>query len=237
MSGRAATKLAPHSPEWKLHKAFVKKLQAIREAKGVTVAQMFKQLGISKRVGNSMLYHDRELPDKELQSRLIQWAFHNKSWENAPSLKLSRRWTRALAKKWPSRKVFFPPALWRRMVAKSKELGYSTEALIYLALDRLLNDEPTLVTLKQAIAEAEKARVSQVLSENPLLLEFLKSEVPLVKQIAENTVVQNVEDVYEDVETGVERIANTYVEDGPASLVYCRDEHGNKRGKGGKESS
>jgi hypothetical protein len=98
-------------------------------------------------------------------------------------------------------------------------MGYSMSAFIYLAVERLLNHEPVLATYKEAIAQAEEARLVTDLEQVPELKTLLTADLELVKARGKKLV--SADRLRPDISPhALEQLAETVFADGPATQVH-----------------
>jgi hypothetical protein len=75
-----------------------------------------------------------------------------------------------------------------------ERLGCTISSFVHLAVQRLLDNEPTLVTLEQAVKEFEGARIEQLFEENPYVEQILRGSVAVAAQVKAKAKARSAED-------------------------------------------
>lgn len=156
------------------------KLRLLRENEGWTTRQSARRLGL-----NHKAYVKMEagalLLTPEVQRRVIELYFKRLSrtkHPTMPALAYVPREVKHVYIKW------FDEELWWRTSRYALTSGVSISAVVAAALERFLGDEPALVTIKAALAVAEKMRTESILAANPDIVYILRGDPQVAKLAA-----------------------------------------------------
>lgn len=201
-------------PRHRLAQAIGQKLNGVRTARGQTVPEMAKQVGVKQDLLEKVLFGDK-IPHPVFAERLLGWLVENRSYEKSPRMKTVTRVAKSAG--WQKHTFYLPPMLEKRIRKLCKETGYDFRSWIILAVERLVDHEPTILTYKEAMERVNNARLTAQLQENPALQDILTVEDELAVQIGAQV------DKLQPVEMGnvvapytTHQLANTSVHDGPA---------------------
>jgi DNA-binding XRE family transcriptional regulator len=200
-----------------LVKAVSNKVKLVAAQRELTRAQLAEQLGVAEHIMTA-IYQETALPGPELGTRLLKWMLDpSLSWKHAPQLR-----TKTQSEKkpgWVKLFLWLPRDLNTKLELACSSTGYSREAFIQVAVTRLLEHEPTMTTLKQAIAEVEKLLVQRAVNDNPSLMTMLELDEAVIPEATGKTKRA----VAEEEPLVTQQIAALPVFDGVAALI-SRDE-------------
>lgn len=163
-----------------------KKMRAVREATGYSIRATAEAIGVRSSYYKA-IEEGRFFPSQELQRRFVRWAFKKHDWRLHPTIP-------AKAFKRKLHKVvglnIYDKAFYRQWEQTAKEVGCSMMAFAEEAIRRLMADEPTIVSIKQAIKTAERMREQQILDANPDLFSILDADPVIAKLVHKTEEVQ-----------------------------------------------
>ena len=156
-----------------------RRLRLVRVKRGLTEPQAAKQLGVSA-VEWGIYASGLGLPQSELAKRLVKWMFEGVTYEKQPLLSRT-----ALMKRdgWQRYDVHLPPNTVQRLRRRATLLNVTSDELLQIGIERLLDNEPVLNTLDKAIEQVRRANVVQLLAENPELACILQGDMALALEV------------------------------------------------------
>ena len=158
------------------------KLKAVREAIGASVNQACVALACHSNYYKAC-EEGRLLPSREFRQRFIRWAWAYNTWEKAPTIP-------AAPKKPQQAKVValrvYSRDFYERWRLAAQSCGFSMTAFAMVAIERLLEHEPTMTTIKAAVKKVEDARWQMILEANPDILDILNGD-PLQARFVHST--------------------------------------------------
>lgn len=194
-------------------KAIGKKFRQIREALGYSQAEFAVHLGC-----NYNTLKDIESlkirPTNQLAMRFVWWCWGHGSWKDCPTLAIEGR----QVKKQVARisVPFYDYDLYQRMRKTCVEMNCSGAAFIKVAVERLLNSEPTIVTIRQAVRAAEELRLQSIFEQNPAFIQILEGDPLAAKLIHDTTPIQPMQH-HEEHPFGIAKVNSWNPEhDGPS---------------------
>lgn len=188
------------------------KLRAVREAIGASVNEACIATACH---GNyyKACEAGRFLPSYEFRQRFIKWAWEYKTWEKAPTIPAAPKKPR---KHKPVLLRVYDPDFYSRWELAARTSGFSMTAFAIVAIERLLEHEPTMVTIRQAVQKVEDARWQMILEANPDILDILKGD-PLQARFVHSTC--SATPVRPEMGPGVLDVWNPKTNDGPSQPV------------------
>lgn len=157
-------------------------MKAIREGLGYSPTAVATELGCRLDIYKK-IEEGRFPPTRELRRRFVRYCFANESWRSHPTLPATVR-KRQEGISYNIR--FYDTDLVDQWKTKAHAIGASMSAFAEEAIRRLIADEPTIVSIKQAIQSAERMRAKQILDANPDILEILEGD-PLQARLVHMT--------------------------------------------------
>lgn len=157
------------------------KLTKFREARGWAQSTAAVKLGVRLSV-YKRLEAGQIMIHPELQRRVIEVYFKQIDRSKTPTMPALPRWKARTDQRVSMR--WFDPELWERTKKFALTNGVSMSAVVAAALERLLLDEPALVTIQAALKVAEKLRTESILAANPDLVYILQGDPQVVKLAA-----------------------------------------------------
>lgn len=174
-----------------LEKKLGRRLSRLRQTLGQSRTEFAKALGIRPRYLTA-IEDGRVCMTAELAVRVVLWAWEGFSWEDYPTLPAlllrDSAKIRKNAKPYRSKKITWPDTpFYRERFDAAQEaagtLGVSLEALIHLALARLLADYPTLITLREGARAYEQMRIDTVRQWFPEIIPLLDGDATAAKAL------------------------------------------------------
>lgn len=180
--GRGARAEAVQVPDHSnpLQQALAKRLEYIREQRGISAHDAAKQVGIS----SSRWTYITEfgvMPDHRERERMAAWAFDGVDFTNAPRARPGQKMKKGDG--WKRHWVDLPKSSDLRLIRMAKRTGYSMSAIIQLALERFLDNEPIIATFEEAIERAERARVTALVNTDPNVQTLLEGDLELAVKL------------------------------------------------------
>ena len=191
------------------------KLQHIIKTLDITKEQFAHRCGCSVHTLNDIMRR-KQLPGPELARRMVLVIWEHKSFSYAPKLVHKMAEMRAQPNQ-ETLSVKVPTKLKKRVVQWATDHGYSQRTLVILALERILDNEPALVVLADAMAKIQRTNDLNALSARPALIELLKGEPALAAKLHTETKLTQVR---ESEDLPVEKLAEWPYEAGPARPVF-----------------
>jgi hypothetical protein len=179
----AAEAVAPKPIKQKtnpLAQALWEKIDHVRNYRKESMEEMAAHWGVDAKVAVA-IRDGVAIGSPELHDRISKWMFERVSFRKARALK--PRATQAKAERWPFVSIQIPPGLKFRVEQRAGQLNMSTDAFVHVALERLLQHEPTIVTIRQALDLAEGARVAHLMQASPALKDMLEAEVVVLDEL------------------------------------------------------
>lgn len=155
------------------------KLKKLREGREWTRQQAARRLGLEHKTYCKMEY-GRIILSPEVQRRVIELYFKQTDRSKTPTMP-ALEWQAKDQQRVEIR--WFDAALWQRAAHFGVVNGVAISAVVAVALERFLLDEPALVTIQAALAVAEKLRTESILAANPDLVYILRGD-PQVSKLA-----------------------------------------------------
>lgn len=162
----------------RLAKVAGKKFRKIREGFGLSIIECAKQTAVPE----SVLYffeHGQLTPNQALAERLRDWAIGRIDFTGQPPPR-SKAAELEAASDFSVVKTKIDAPLAKKLRIQAKRLGYSQSALVHLAIERFLLDQPALNTLERAKKAIDTTRIQMALQEAPALRDILDCEVDLI---------------------------------------------------------
>jgi DNA-binding XRE family transcriptional regulator len=206
-----------------LVRAISNKIRLVAAQRGLTKSELAETLGVEDKV-MSAIWNETALPGPELGLRLEKWLLDpSLTWKYRKRLKSKPAGTGKdqVAHQWKKRQVWLPVDIAARLEAACTATGYSEEAFIQIAIARLLEHEPTMTTLKQAVDQVEKLLVQRAINNTPHLWAILEMDESVIPAELPK---QRVDAEPNLSPLATSRIAETPVFDGPASLIASEDD-------------
>ena len=201
-----------------LVRAVSSKVKLVAAQRGIERAELAATLGVQERIMDQV-WNETALPGPELAYRIEQW-FQDPSltWKFRPRLKKRAEGTALQVRRneWVRRIIWLPVPLVARLESTCAATGYSDEAFIQIAVARLLEHEPTMTTLRDAVEELEKLLIQRAVNHNPHLWAILEMDESVIPTEMPSKLMDAPVEVSP---LGTVRIAETPVFDGPASLI------------------
>lgn len=148
------------------------KLKAVREAIGASVNEACIALACHSSYYKS-IEEGKLLPSHELRQRFIRWAWEYNTWEKHPTIPAVVRKPRDHK---PVLLRVYDKDFYERWRLAAQSCGFSMTAFAVVAIERLLEHEPTLVTIREAVSKVEDARWQMILEANPDILDILNGD-------------------------------------------------------------
>jgi transcriptional regulator with XRE-family HTH domain len=169
------------------------KLRVLRESRGWSTAVAARHMGM-KRGAYERVESGAIIASREVQRRAIRVFFKQESWASVSSKPALPEYRGRARNRREMRIWWYDDALYKALEKFALAGNYSMSAVIVGAVERLLRDEPALVTVKAAIEQAERFRSQSILEANPDLVLLLEGD-PIVAKLAGQ--VEQVEAQYE----------------------------------------
>lgn len=216
--------------------AVAKRIDETRKVWGLSSSELANRIGAPLIVLRAIL-RGREFPGTEMAERLKLWMYEGADFSKTP-LRETRK-SYQPRKDWVRQKTVFPPDIIKRIRKQAYELGISPSAFLHLAAQRLLDHEPTLLSLKDAALQIEEARTYQALMEAPAITSILEGDKEYILKVASIGAGSRKRKVgrpalnpapimstyYDHLSTQEEIVRTVVVEDGPAiRIVNFHDE-------------
>jgi len=154
---------------------------SVRTARGLTVTEAAKQLGMPTGAF-PLLEEGRMVPAPWLQQRIKRWMWEGVSFEGHKHPKSYH--AAAIGKKWLALRVMLEPALRERLRNEAGRIGLTSEELVAIAVDRLLNAPVVLSTLKVANDLIRRTQMVELLKYHPDLRAILEGDMELACKVA-----------------------------------------------------
>lgn len=152
------------------------KLRRIAKAKGQTVGEVAKQIGVHKATV-SAIFRGAKFPDYEVANRLRGWALENRKYKRlaVSSMSYSPRYE-PNPELWSHIFLKLPKRIHQRLRAVALDWGVSQAVVIHLVLENLLSNEGLIKGWEAACHRVAKTRLEQALAEAPALQDILVCE-------------------------------------------------------------
>tara|TARA_Y100000310_G_C20629502_1_gene787832 strand:- start:705 stop:1370 length:666 start_codon:yes stop_codon:yes gene_type:complete len=175
--GRAAATALPSGSNV-LAKAIGRRLQLIREERGIDIKEAAKQCGLPH--PRWVLFEkERVIPSADEIERICRWAFEGVNFWYYPLSKERKKKRIAKGDGWSSHEYNVPKETNIRIMRAAKRLGISVSALTQLAVEAFLEGENVLSTYEEAAARIRKAEVVDRVNEDPYLAGFLSGDLDI----------------------------------------------------------
>lgn len=158
----------------RIKNAFARKLQFIREKKGLKISDAAKQLGAST---SRYISWEKalDLPRPRELERINAWA-----WEGKTYAKDAKKYDKYHKGKWRFFRVGVPSRDCAELSDAADALGLSIDDFFAFAAKRYLSNEPVVTHHKQAADEYAEFRALELMNESPALNNFLSGETELI---------------------------------------------------------
>lgn len=165
-----------------LAKALGKRLAIIRTKEGLDIAAMAKQLGLPYKV-YEFIEAGRLLPSPIIANRLYNWMFGT-TYEDVPLARA--REVRAELRESDTVRVDMEKTAISNLAREASRLGLSQSALAEVFILRGLANKAGLATMKEAVAEIEKAKYLAAMKEAPEIRDILTMDIDLAVKAGKN---------------------------------------------------
>lgn len=153
------------------------KLKKFIQLRGITEQQAAEETGIEYKILKPVI-DGRFIPPYEVCLRLCHWMFGKKTFRKN---RMVSEYQKKDHRRWSKRSVNLRTATWQ-MIDKHKKIGgMTTSAFVDLCVTLVVNDNMILSSLQKAADRMEEARVAQIMSENPALMELLRGSLKKAK--------------------------------------------------------
>ena len=175
--GRVAATALPSGSNV-LAKAIGRRLQLIREERGIDIKEAAKQCGLPH--PRWVLFEkERVIPGADEIERICRWAFEGVNFWYHPLSEERKKKRIAKGDGWSSHEYNVPKETNIRIMRAAKRLGISVSALTQLAVEAFLEGENVLSTYEEAAARIRKAEVVDRVNEDPYLAGFLSGDLDI----------------------------------------------------------
>jgi transcriptional regulator with XRE-family HTH domain len=204
-----------------LARAIGAKIQAVLKQRGESVRTLAHHLGMKFTKVRDYTYGYR-VPGPAEAKRIEAWMTRRISY--AKEKKFQPAHKRPNLEGWRKLTIRVPPMVWRRLRAQASRLNYPISAFCVLAVERLLDDEPTLLTIKDACRRVLDARMAWALEEAPALKNILQVEMAVLELLTRQP--YQYEPTIDNLPAAAQRIAQQYLtaEGAPATPVLHIDD-------------
>lgn len=174
-----------------LEKKLGRRLSRLRKTLGQSRTEFATAIGIRPQYLTA-IEEGKVCMTAELATRVVLWAWEGYSWKDAPSLPATllrdaTKW-RKNSKPYKTKKIIWPDAeVYRKQFDAAQEaadaLGVSFEAFVLLAVARLIEDYPTLITLREGARAYEQMRIDTVRQWFPEVIPLLDGDATAAKAL------------------------------------------------------
>ena len=168
-----------------LAKAIGRRLQLIREERGLDIKTAAKQCGLTVPRWN-LFEKERIVPSSDEVERICKWAFEGVNFWSYPLSKQRKKKRIAKGDGWSSHEYNVPKETNIRITRAAKRLGISISALTQLAVEAFLESENVLSTYEEAAARIRRAEVVDRVNEDPYLSGFLSGDLGIAVSMGAN---------------------------------------------------
>ncbi len=163
-----------------LARAFAERIEFIRTERGLDQKTAADQTGVNIRRWGAF-ENMTSLPDPQEVQRICRWAFEGVNFFSSPLEHDRGRRQKRIGKGdgWKKHQFTCPRELDVRMERAADRLNVSVNAFIALCVESFLGKDNVVATFTEAAARLSKARVVQMVNDDPYMITFLSGDLDI----------------------------------------------------------